>query len=142
MSNVPGLIKAGVTDFRAYLPVPDGLDPATNYLTDVVKRFNDLHLKVTRTTSYPNKSLASLMKSKCSEWPFKPQFIVQIEIWVPPESRHCFAVSAAACGVRSRSVINSWPNSCSSRPNSRKWCSIESFPQATIMVTGVNKTIT
>ena len=41
MSTVPGLIKAGVTDFRAYLPVPDGLDPATEYLTDVVKRFND-----------------------------------------------------------------------------------------------------
>ena len=41
MSNVPELISAGVTDFRAYLPVPDGLDPATEYLTDVVKRFND-----------------------------------------------------------------------------------------------------
>ncbi|MEE3016491.1 MAG: LLM class F420-dependent oxidoreductase, partial [Actinomycetota bacterium] len=41
MSNVPELVIAGVTDFRAYLPVPDGLDPATEYLTDVVKRFND-----------------------------------------------------------------------------------------------------
>ena len=41
MSNVPELVTAGVTDFRAYLPVPDGLDPATEYLTDVVKRFND-----------------------------------------------------------------------------------------------------
>ena len=40
MSNVPELVTAGVTDL-SYLPVPDGLDPATEYPTDVVKRFND-----------------------------------------------------------------------------------------------------
>ena len=41
MSDVPKLIEAGVTDFRAYLPVPEGLDSATEYLTDVVGRFNN-----------------------------------------------------------------------------------------------------
>ena len=40
MAAVPALVEAGVTDFRTYLPVPDGLEPATDYLSDVVARFN------------------------------------------------------------------------------------------------------
>jgi hypothetical protein len=39
MARVPALVEAGVTDFRAHLPVPSDLDPALEYLTDVVERF-------------------------------------------------------------------------------------------------------
>ncbi len=41
MASVPEYVKAGVTDFRAYLPVPEGIGPATEYLTEVVQKFND-----------------------------------------------------------------------------------------------------
>ena len=40
MRNVPELVAAGITDFRAYLPVPDGLEAATEYLSEVVQIFN------------------------------------------------------------------------------------------------------
>ena len=39
MAGVPALADAGVTDFRAHLPIPSGLDAATEYLSDVVARF-------------------------------------------------------------------------------------------------------
>ena len=41
MASVPEYVKAGVTDLRAYLPVPEGIGPATEYLTEVVQKFND-----------------------------------------------------------------------------------------------------
>ena len=40
MRNVPELVAAGISDFRAYLPVPDGLEAATEYLSEVVQIFN------------------------------------------------------------------------------------------------------
>lgn len=40
MAGVAPLVAAGVTDFRAYLPIPVGLDAATDYLGDVVARFD------------------------------------------------------------------------------------------------------
>lgn len=40
MASVPGLVDAGVTDFRAYLPIPTPLDAATDYLTEIVSRFD------------------------------------------------------------------------------------------------------
>ena len=40
MRNVPELVAAGITDFRAYLPVPDGLEAATEYLSKAVQFFN------------------------------------------------------------------------------------------------------
>ena len=40
MAGVPALVDAGVTDFRAYLPVPSGLEHATDYLSGVVERFD------------------------------------------------------------------------------------------------------
>lgn len=40
MAAVPALVEAGVTDFRAYLPIPATLDGATEYLSDVVGRFS------------------------------------------------------------------------------------------------------
>jgi probable F420-dependent oxidoreductase len=40
MRNVPELVAAGITDFRAYLPVPDGLEAATEYLSKAVQIFN------------------------------------------------------------------------------------------------------
>ena len=36
MAAVPPLVDIGVTDFRAALPIPDGLGPATDYLSEVV----------------------------------------------------------------------------------------------------------
>lgn len=41
MSGVPDLAEDGVTDFRAYLPIPEEIGEATDYLTDVVGFFND-----------------------------------------------------------------------------------------------------
>lgn len=40
MAGVPALVEAGITDFRAYLAIPERLDEATAYLVDVVQRFN------------------------------------------------------------------------------------------------------
>jgi probable F420-dependent oxidoreductase len=39
MDAVPPLVDIGVTDFRAGLPIPDGLDAATDYLSEVVGAF-------------------------------------------------------------------------------------------------------
>ena len=41
MENVPSLVASGVTDFRAYLPIPIGVEEATDYLSGVVQRFNE-----------------------------------------------------------------------------------------------------
>ena len=38
MARVPPLVEAGVTDFRAHLPIPEG-DAAEHYLADVVGAF-------------------------------------------------------------------------------------------------------
>lgn len=40
MAKVPPLVAAGVTDFRAYLPIPAGVDAATEYLAGVVEAFD------------------------------------------------------------------------------------------------------
>ena len=42
MENVPSLVASGVTDFRAYLPIPTGVEEATDYLSGVVQRFNEV----------------------------------------------------------------------------------------------------
>jgi probable F420-dependent oxidoreductase len=39
MDAVPALVDIGVTDFRAALPIPEGLNAATDYLSTVVKAF-------------------------------------------------------------------------------------------------------
>ncbi|TMK54510.1 MAG: TIGR03619 family F420-dependent LLM class oxidoreductase [Actinobacteria bacterium] len=39
MAGLPPLVAAGVTDFRAPLPIPAGYDPAVAYLEDVVGAF-------------------------------------------------------------------------------------------------------
>jgi probable F420-dependent oxidoreductase len=39
MDAVPALVDIGVTDFRAALPIPDGLEPATDSLSTVVAAF-------------------------------------------------------------------------------------------------------
>ena len=39
MEAVPPLVDIGVTDFRGGLPIPDGLDAATDYLSEVVGEF-------------------------------------------------------------------------------------------------------
>jgi len=41
MAAIPDLVESGVTDFRAYLPIPDGMEEATDYLSNVVERFNE-----------------------------------------------------------------------------------------------------
>ncbi|HJM96947.1 MAG TPA: TIGR03619 family F420-dependent LLM class oxidoreductase, partial [Acidimicrobiales bacterium] len=40
MEGIPELVETGVTDFRAYLPVPMGIEEATDYLSNLVERFN------------------------------------------------------------------------------------------------------
>ena len=42
MENVPSLVASGVTDFRAYLPIPTRVEEATDYLSGVVQRFNEV----------------------------------------------------------------------------------------------------
>ena len=42
MESVPSLIASGVTDFRAYLPIPTGVEEATDYLSGVVERFREV----------------------------------------------------------------------------------------------------
>ncbi|MEC8986165.1 MAG: TIGR03619 family F420-dependent LLM class oxidoreductase [Actinomycetota bacterium] len=42
MESVPKMVDAGVTDFRTYLPIPQEVDEATEYLSDVVQRFNSV----------------------------------------------------------------------------------------------------
>jgi alkanesulfonate monooxygenase SsuD/methylene tetrahydromethanopterin reductase-like flavin-dependent oxidoreductase (luciferase family) len=39
MEGVPALVEAGITDFRAYLPIPSELNAATDYLSGVVSAF-------------------------------------------------------------------------------------------------------
>jgi alkanesulfonate monooxygenase SsuD/methylene tetrahydromethanopterin reductase-like flavin-dependent oxidoreductase (luciferase family) len=39
MDAVPGLFASGITDFRVALPVPDGVEPATEYLSEAVAAF-------------------------------------------------------------------------------------------------------
>jgi probable F420-dependent oxidoreductase len=39
MAGVPALIGGGITDFRAYVAIPDGVEAATDYLADVVGAF-------------------------------------------------------------------------------------------------------
>ena len=39
MDARPPLVDIGVTDFRAALPIPEGLDAATDYLSTVVGAF-------------------------------------------------------------------------------------------------------
>jgi probable F420-dependent oxidoreductase len=39
MDAVPALVDIGVTDFRGALPIPEGLDAATDYLSTVVEAF-------------------------------------------------------------------------------------------------------
>ncbi|HJM98196.1 MAG TPA: hypothetical protein QF776_08510, partial [Acidimicrobiales bacterium] len=41
MEGIPELVETGVTDFRAYLPVPMGIEEATDYLSNIVERFNE-----------------------------------------------------------------------------------------------------
>ena len=41
MAAIPDLVESGVTDFRAYLPIPEGIEEATDYLSNVVERFNE-----------------------------------------------------------------------------------------------------
>ena len=41
MESVPSLVASGVTDFRAYLPIPTGVEEATDYLSGVVQLFNE-----------------------------------------------------------------------------------------------------
>ena len=42
MESVPSLVASGVTDFRAYLPIPTGVEEATDYLSGVVERFREV----------------------------------------------------------------------------------------------------
>ena len=42
MESVPSLVASGVTDFRAYLPIPTGVEEATDYLSGVVGRFREV----------------------------------------------------------------------------------------------------
>ena len=42
MENVPSLVDSGVTDFRAYLPIPTGIEEATDYLSGVTQRFHEV----------------------------------------------------------------------------------------------------
>ena len=44
MNEVPELIESGVTDFRAYLGIPAGLEQATDYLSKVVQRFQQVSM--------------------------------------------------------------------------------------------------
>jgi len=44
MNEVPELIQSGVTDFRAYLGIPAGLEQATDYLSKVVQRFQQVSM--------------------------------------------------------------------------------------------------
>jgi hypothetical protein len=39
MAQVPALVAAGVTDFRAYLSIPDDVHAATDHLAGVVDAF-------------------------------------------------------------------------------------------------------
>ena len=39
MENVPGMAEAGITDFRAQLPIPDDYNAAVDYLSNVVQVF-------------------------------------------------------------------------------------------------------
>ena len=41
MAAVPELVESGITDFRAYLPVPEGIEEATDYLSSAVELFNE-----------------------------------------------------------------------------------------------------
>ena len=41
MERVVPLVEAGVTDFRAYLPVPNGYDAAVDYLRGIADAFHD-----------------------------------------------------------------------------------------------------
>ena len=41
MARVPPLVDAGVTDFRAYMPVPSASDAAVDYLREIVDAFHD-----------------------------------------------------------------------------------------------------
>jgi hypothetical protein len=41
MGRLPLLVEAGVTDFRAYLPIPDSYDGAAEYLREVVVAFRE-----------------------------------------------------------------------------------------------------
>ena len=42
MESVPSLVASGVTDFRAYLPIPTRVEEATDYLSGVVERFREV----------------------------------------------------------------------------------------------------
>ncbi len=42
MESVPSLVASGVTDFRSYLPIPTGVEEATDYLSGVVERFREV----------------------------------------------------------------------------------------------------
>tara|TARA_B100000686_G_C16795538_1_gene982022 strand:+ start:89 stop:1018 length:930 start_codon:yes stop_codon:yes gene_type:complete len=42
MENVPSMVTDGVTDFRAYLPIPADIEEATHYLSNVVQLFNEV----------------------------------------------------------------------------------------------------
>ncbi|MDG1845384.1 MAG: TIGR03619 family F420-dependent LLM class oxidoreductase [Acidimicrobiales bacterium] len=42
MESVPKMVDAGITDFRTYLPIPKKVEEATEYLADVVDRFNSV----------------------------------------------------------------------------------------------------
>ena len=44
MNEVPELIQSGVTDFRTYLGIPAGLEQATDYLSKVVQRFQQVSM--------------------------------------------------------------------------------------------------
>ena len=39
MEAVPAMVQAGVTDFRAYLPIPDDPSAAEDYLSGIVAAF-------------------------------------------------------------------------------------------------------
>jgi hypothetical protein len=41
MERVHPLVEAGITDFRAYLPVPSEYDAAVDYLRGLAEAFHD-----------------------------------------------------------------------------------------------------
>jgi probable F420-dependent oxidoreductase len=41
MDAIPGLLKAGITDFRIALPIPEGFSAATDYLSEAVAAFRE-----------------------------------------------------------------------------------------------------
>jgi hypothetical protein len=41
MEGVPALVEGGITDFRAYVAIPAGVDAATESLAEIVDAFRN-----------------------------------------------------------------------------------------------------